>query len=529
MNHNRREFLAEVGKGMLVSSLGTSLATDLGIGVAIADDSGKRLSFGSLEPLVALVQETPTQRILQVAVDRLQSGTSLRDLVTATAMANARTFGGSNYDGYHSFMAISPAFQMANELPKERQALPVLKVLYRNSRYITGAGGAEHEKLHPLHVDTVTDHEASGRQMREAIRQYDVESAERSFASIADGSPENALNDLLQYNIEEHPGVHEIVLVWRAWEMVDFVGREHAHTLLRQSVRQNIADRAKPQNLPKDPQPNVIANLIDRHRIGIKPLGKRSADDAWIERMVTDVLSSRPDQAAEIVASALVEGFSPEHVGEALALCANQLLLRQVESWPEGYGHRTHGDSMGVHASDAVNAWRNVGRVSNPRNQAASLMLAANLVSNWYHWSDSRKIKAFEKDPYPTLVQVEAVKATDPAILLRDLDGAIRENNQFGACAIVKRYGDLGLPARPVFDVLLRYAISEDGRLHGEKYYRTVREEFESIRPAFRWRELVALARVTASAYGYTREDSRGTGTGYRAPGYEEACKLLRI
>jgi len=72
---------------------------------------------------------------------------------------------------------------------------------------------------------------------------------------------------------------------------------------------------------------------------------------------------------------------------------------------------------------------------------------------------------------------------------------------------------------------MLKYTISEDGRLHGEKYYHTVREEFRAIRPAFRWRQVVGLARVTASAYGYNRDDKPG----FRAAGYEEACRLLGI
>ena len=79
------------------------------------------------------------------------------------------------------------------------------------------------------------------------------------------------------------------------------------------------------------------------------------------------------------------------------------------------------------------------------------------------------------------------------------------------------RYGELGHPARPAFDLLLRYAVSEDGALHAEKYYRTVTEEFAAARPAFRWRQLAALARVTASEYGYP------------APGYAEACRLLKV
>jgi len=88
---------------------------------------------------------------------------------------------------------------------------------------------------------------------------------------------------------------------------------------------------------------------------------------------------------------------------------------------------------------------------------------------------------------------------------------------QAHACAAVHRYGQLGNPARPVFDLMLKYAVSEDGSLHAEKFYRTVSEEFATTRPAFRWRHLVALARVTASEYGRP------------APGYAEARELLRI
>jgi hypothetical protein len=64
---------------------------------------------------------------------------------------------------------------------------------------------------------------------------------------------------------------------------------------------------------------------------------------------------------------------------------------------------------------------------------------------------------------------------------------------------------------------MLKYAVSEDGALHAEKYYRTVAEEFATTRPAFRWRQVVALARVTASEHGYP------------APGFDEACALLKL
>ena len=79
------------------------------------------------------------------------------------------------------------------------------------------------------------------------------------------------------------------------------------------------------------------------------------------------------------------------------------------------------------------------------------------------------------------------------------------------------RYGALGHDPAPVFALMLKYAVSEDGALHAEKYYNTVREEFSTTRPAFRWRQLVALARVTASECGRP------------APGIARARELLGV
>jgi len=88
-----------------------------------------------------------------------------------------------------------------------------------------------------------------------------------------------------------------------------------------------------------------------------------------------------------------------------------------------------------------------------------------------------------------------------------------------------KGCGDFGHFVQPLLNSILEFTVSEDGRLHGEKYYQTVLEEYRTTRPTFRWRQIVALARVTASAYGYNRTDQNG----YRAPGYEQACELLSV
>ena len=131
----------------------------------------------------------------------------------------------------------------------------------------------------------------------------------------------------------------------------------------------------------------------------------------------------------------------------------------------------------------------------------------------------------FETPVYPLDEHRALIKVDDGAGLLAAAEDAIRTNNQGQATAAIQIYGDRGYPVDPVFDLMIKYAISEDGRLHGEKFYHTVREEYRTTRQAFRWRQIVALARVTTSAFGYNREDQHG----FRAAGYDDACKLLGV
>src|SRR6187402_1992808 len=94
---NRREFLADVGRGMLAASLGGALAGELGLSPAWAKEEVKaRVTFGELEPLVDLMQATAPDKLLPQLVEKLKAGTDLKTLTAAAALANARAFGGND-------------------------------------------------------------------------------------------------------------------------------------------------------------------------------------------------------------------------------------------------------------------------------------------------------------------------------------------------------------------------------------------------------------------------------------------------
>ncbi len=500
---------------MLTVGLGSALAGELGISTAVAKQGPERLNFGDLEPLVGLMQDTPLEKLQALVVRKLGRGeVDLKQLLQAAALANARSFGGEDYVGMHTLMAMNPAYAMAHRLPEDRRALIVLKILYRNTGQIQEIGG---EKVMHAVVADESVSQANARTLRRAVHDLDAASAEAIFASLAERSGEDAYNDLLHV-VCDNTDVHRVVFAHRSWDVLDLAGMENAHAMLRQSLRYCLKNEEWSAENRPGPR-NLLPKLLDQYKLLDVELGGRIPDDAWIDQFSQTIFSGTADEAGEAVADALAEGMDPEAIGEAISLATNQLVLRDEgrtgkmvrPGKPEG---SVHGDSIGVHASDAAGAWRGIARVANHRNTVACLILAGYQAALDRY---ERGGNFLEWRPRPYDGPLAEITSEDGSKLLRDLDGAIREQNQARACALMHRYGELGHDAQPAIDLMLGYATKEDGALHAEKYFSTATNDFATTRPAFRWRHLVGLARVTASESGQT------------ARGYEEACELLGV
>ena len=517
MDQTRRSFLEQVGQGVLLAGVGSQISGELGLVSARAAEGPTRLNFGKLEPLVEMLQTTPSAKLLPLLADGLKKGTTLKEYVGAAALANARHFGGQDYIGFHTMMALMPAYSMSRELPADKQALPVFKVLYRNSSRIQALGGKE--VLTPVEPAPLAKDAVGSEVLRSAIRRQDAKAAEQTLTAIAKTSPDAALNDLL-HTVQDSTDVHRVVLAYRAWDMLGLVGKDLAHVMLRQSVRYCLQAQpyvARPRRHGDCRE--VLPKLMEKHGLMTRTAGKKTLDDKALLRLSKDIFTSTPEQAAGLAAEALADGLSTDTVGEAISLAACDLILRDkgrpkgqtAAGKPEG---SIHGDSIGVHACDSMNAWRNLSWAGNPRNSAACLIMAAFQVSldrierggSFLSW-----------DAYPLAAHLEKIKGREAADLLRDAEAGIKANDQTAASANIYRYLELKHPEKDAFALMMRYAISEDVALHAEKFYRTSREEYDRTRPSLRGRYLVALARVTASACGQP------------APGHAEACKLLGV
>ncbi len=505
----RRDFLRQVGIGALTAGLGSSLTGELGLARASVLQEEPRLTFGALEPLVSLLQETPIAKLQPMLVNAVKEGKAgPKELIGAAALANARTFGGEDYIGFHTMFSLVPAYLLSKEMPADRQMLPILKMLYRNTNRIHEFGGRAKEVLRPITPAELPAGKSGGESIREAVRSLDVKTADARLAAACQSSASEAFNQL-QTALHDSTEVHRVNMVYRAWGLLDVVGFEHAHTLLRESLHYFVnAEKSKNNAFFASPIRELLPKLVDQYHLFDKPLGTKKPDDAWVEKTSVDLFQAQPDRAAEMAAAALAEGWSPDGLHEAIALAANQLVLRDENK-------QAHGATIGVHACDAVNAWKHIGRVSDPKNAAAAVVVAAFNVTRDRDANKKNNYPAWT--PYPHAEAKAAVKGSEPEPLLGELDAAIRNKDQALASAVVARLGEIGASPAPVFALFRRYVVSESGSLHGEKFFRTVTEEFEAARAPFRWRQLVAMARYSASMYGE------------RTPGYDEALQLLGL
>lgn len=504
---SRREFL----KGVGAAALGVAVAERLGFAAALPRAWRDRLKFGALDPLVDLMQATPADALVAELVRRMKAGLAITDVVGAAALANARALGGTNYNGYHALMAMVPAFEMAGQMEAPFGALPVLKVVHRNARFIAEAGRAGTDALEPIEAIEAIDPGAvpAGGPLVESVRRRDLAESERRLAALAVRSEAQAFA-ALQPVVRDDLNVHRVVLAWRAHDLERLTGTEHAPTLLRQSIRFCIDEdgRRASQGRPAPEVGTLVPKLMEEHGLNGRKPGAREADANAVEALAGTIFSSDGPVAAEAAAAALADGVAPEAVGTAISLAAIRLLLHDPGRSDEAPGKpkgSVHGASVGVHASDACNAWRHLARVGDARDAFASLIAGACHTAGQSKYVGAQP---FDHDAEP-------VAEKDPALLLRDVAGRIRDRDQRGACATARRYCELGHPPADLFARLLGFAVSEDGALHSEKFFRTAQEEHGLARPAHRSLYLVALTRVMASSAGFP------------APGCEEARKLL--
>ncbi len=189
----------------------------------------------------------------------------------------------------------------------------MLKVLYRNTNRIQEHGGVASEVLKTVQPGTLSAGHDSGEVLRDAVRNKDMNEAERTFAAIAAGSPEEAFNSLLPGRGRPYRGPSRrppLPRLGTARRRGQGTGPYDAF-----GNRCATASRASAMAGPRSGTTNrgaLLPRLFDAHHLPRSEPGTKRPGDEWVGAMCKTIFESSPAVAADAVAAALAEGIDPE-------------------------------------------------------------------------------------------------------------------------------------------------------------------------------------------------------------------------
>jgi hypothetical protein len=160
---SRRDFVrASIGAGALAGVGSFAFLNRLPPAEAAQEQAGRRLAPVSedLDPLVRMIEETPRERILQAAAERIQAGTGYQDLLAGVMLAGVRGIEPRPVGfKFHAVMAVHAAHMTAMAASDRDRWLPLFWALdyFKNSQARNAREGdwgmapADETRLPPAH------------------------------------------------------------------------------------------------------------------------------------------------------------------------------------------------------------------------------------------------------------------------------------------------------------------------------------------------------------------------------------------
>ena len=493
-----------------------------------------------MERAVRFVEDTPPESVIQATLDKLESGDTPKNLLTAAALAVSRStelpiehHGGP----IHPVSGIHAIYQTSSWLSGDWSKLPIVHSVALANKHIHSP------YMGPAIMATLPDDtEHLSTQDREqvfveAVRDLQPVTAERHLlALLKTHSPAQILQLILTLALRRNGfDDHYFLYIVHTARALDCLGNEWANVLLRPAVRflankmQTVGtgdDEGNPRfaaKLALYHQFTEIETLIDSHGLAIDNLGIETDDDET--QAITD-LGERIGQS---------EQFSPISKMLAEALAAGLSLMGSAEALSYGVAllhlRTDYGNPFDVHLHTGMNARRyllNLDEIS-VRNKVLALL----------SWPLGREIQIAEpRLAWPTrnkaetkLSKLDATQLLDaltdsitgrPPPDLDEVDGhvellycgpKVRET-----LMLAQSYADREFDAEDFFQRMGEVVCRDDySEMHAFKHLQSAREEFYVTRESLRWAHLVSTAKMAWCTYGHAQAV------------YDEASKHLSV
>ncbi len=280
-----------------------------------------------IEPVVRWIEETPAERVFEVAVAQLKDGLSYRDLLAGLFLAGIRNIKPRPVGfKFHAVMVMNSAHLLGQTAAVQDRLLPMFWALENFKR--SQAQDIKEGDWTLRKVDEARLPSAS-RAKAEFVRAMDAWDADAADAAVAGlcrscGAAE-VMEPLYRTGIRDQRNIgHKAIFTMQCWRTLQTIGWQHAEPVLRSLVFGQL-------DLEKDSRPVAVgpyeANLENAAKI--RDGWQTGTPDPSATRALLDVIRQATPEAASAEAARLLnQGVSPDSLWDAVILSGNETLMR---------------------------------------------------------------------------------------------------------------------------------------------------------------------------------------------------------
>ena len=331
----RRSFLTQSAEVAAVAGLGDFAGLNRLPAVAAQDAQMPRnwaAVASDVEPLVRMLEETPRNRVIEVAAERVRGGTSYQELLAAVMLAGVRGIRPRPVGfKFHAVLAIN-ATHLASLASSDRDRwLPLFWAFdaFKSSQEQNRTQGDWH--MPALEAGRIPDAAQAGRRFREAMDHWDESAADAAIAAWSRSATLNEIYEAMwRYGARDFRDIgHKAIFAANSYRTLNAIGSRHAEPILRslafamlEHEGANPADRDDDKDRPWRDNIRRAGTIRADWRQG------RVAAEASTTLLETIRQATPGDASAEVV-RLLNDRVDPQSIWDGLFLGATEMLMRQ--------------------------------------------------------------------------------------------------------------------------------------------------------------------------------------------------------
>ena len=370
MTTNRRSFIGSSTSALVGGSvLGVSSLPQ----VARADQKlpPSRVQFRSeIEPLVQLIEDSSRDQVLKRVADRIRSGKSYQEVLTALFLAAIRNVQPRPSVGFkfHSVLVVNSCHLASLAGPDQDRWLPLFwaidyfKSSQKDEKNRSGwqMPALKNDAQIPMGQQAINA-------FTDAMDRWDVEKADAASAGLVRSLGANQVFELLaRYAARDYRSIgHKAIYLANGWRTLQIIGWQHAEPVIRSLVFALLNHNGEPNPAESDLGPDRSWRNNQRLLADIPATWTRGKiDDSAAQSLIECFREQSPKSAAELATEFLSSGGAAQSVWDGVFVGAGELLMRQP-------------GIIGLHGLTTANAMHYIWQTTKDENVRKQVLLQA--------------------------------------------------------------------------------------------------------------------------------------------------------